>query len=215
MCLLGRVVHRRHPEPGGLGGLDGVEGVLKHHRVLLVGLKAAHSPLVDLGALLFAAPHLRHSDKSPEVVVDPCMAEGCFRQRAVRGSGHIHPHALHLQKGQKLVHAGLCLDLMLIEIRDPVHYPADQLLLRLGEVVVLLAVGDPVPEGEGLQHLAGLRLGLDAKAPQDAGAQVPPDRHGVQQGAVHIKNRALQSHGNSFRLLPMVPIVPPEQAKAQ
>ena len=95
------------------------------------------------------------------------------------------------------------------------HYPADQLLLRLGEVVVLLAVGDPVPEGEGLQHLAGLRLGLDAKAPQDAGAQVPPDRHGVQQGAVHIKNRALQSHGNSFRLLPMVPIVPPEQAKAQ
>ncbi|CAN4050717.1 Phage holin family protein, partial [Dysosmobacter welbionis] len=92
------------------------------------------------------------------------------RQRAVRGSGHIHPHALHLQKGQKLVHAGLCLDLMLIEIRDPVHYPADQLLLRLGEVVVLLAVGDPVPEGEGLQHLAGLRLGLDAKAPQDAGA---------------------------------------------
>ena len=73
--LLRRVVHRHHPEPGGLGGLNGVEGVLKHHRVLLVGLKAAHGPLVDLGALLFADAHLRHGDEAPEVVIDPRVAE--------------------------------------------------------------------------------------------------------------------------------------------
>ena len=135
------------------------------------------------------------------------MAEGRLRQGPVRGGGHVHPHALHLQKGEELLHAGLRLDLLTVELVDLIEHQAHQLVHRLGELVVVLAVGHTVPEGEGLQLLLQLRRRLNAQLPQHGGPQPLPDGHGVQQGAVHIKNRALQSHGNSFPLLPTGSIV--------
>ena len=87
----------------------------------------------------------------------------------------------------EVIHLGLDL------IHDLVH--------RLRQVVFLPAQRRPLPGGEHLEPLVQIRRGLDAMAAQQVAAQVVPGGHGVQQRAVHIKNRALQSHGNIPRFV--------------
>ena len=170
-----------------------MEGVLKDHGVLFVGAQAAHAPFEDLGAVLSLTDLLAGED-APEVSVDPGAAQGGLGQMAVRGGGHIHPHALHFQQGEEFHNAGLGLDLVGVEVLHLGLDQGDDLVHTLGHVVGVLAVGGALADGQDLELLAQVRLRLDAQGAQGPGAQVVPDEHGVEQSAVHVENRALQSH---------------------
>ena len=128
---------------------------------------------------------------------------------AVRGGGHVHPHALHLQKGEELLYAGLGLDLLLVEFLHPPLDEGDDLLHALGQGVALLAVGGALAQRQHLQLLRQALLRRDALGAEHARPQVVPDEHGVQQRAVHVKNGALQSHGICLAFQTFATIVAP------
>ena len=99
--LGGGVVHAADPESGIPGGLDGVEGVLKHHGALLGGAKPPQAPLIDRRAFTFAGTNLAAGHQAPEVAVDAGVLQGGLRQRALRDGVYINKDTRSLQQGKK------------------------------------------------------------------------------------------------------------------
>ena len=119
------------------------------------------------------------------------MLQGGLYQVPVGVGGDVHPHALHFQQGQEFFHAGLGLDFVFIESTDLGLGQLHDLLHRFGQVVFLFAKGGAVPEGHQHQPVPQVRGGFDTHGAEQVGRQAVPDVHGVQQGAVHVKNRTL------------------------
>ena len=87
---------------------------------------------------------------------------------------------------------------MVVEVLHLGFRHVHDLFHRLGELIGVLAVLGAFPEGHDLQLVVEPRLRLDALGPEGPGTDLVPDGHGVQQGTVHIKNRALQPHGKNL-----------------
>ena len=202
LCLVafrGGVIDCADPKARLLRGLNGVQGVLKHHGILLVGLKAPHGPLVNFRTLRLSGAHLAAGQHPAEIGRNARVSQPRLRQMAVGVGGHIHRNALHLQKREKAHHTGLWLHLMVIK---RLHLPlghGHNFVYTLGKMVALLAVLGAVPKGQDLQGVIEIGLWLHALSPQGVGAQIGPDMHRVQQGAVHIKNCASQPHKKPHR----------------
>lgn len=215
MIRLGRcVVNGRNGEPRPLCGLHRIERILKDHRLFPRCAQFFLCQYKNIRTVL-AEARLCAGEKEGKIAEQPCAPQCGFCQRAVCRRCHAHFHTRLPKRVQKISNALLCRRRFSIEGFNPRVDPIHNLRFRQVHAVARAKICRRLPHRHRQEPLRQIRACLDAQPRKVINAHPIPNRHGIEQRTIHIKNGSGHFHAAIPPSTFSTSILPPAQPAAQ